>query len=74
MHNFHHAFPYDYSIDEHSSPLNIGKRVIELCSKLGLAYRLRRASPELIHKTKMRILMETKRREDDPYINPLPYC
>ena len=73
MHNFHHAFPFDYSIDEHGSKLNIGKRFIEICSNLGLTFKLRRASPELIHKTKMRVLMEST-KEEDHYLNPHPYC
>lgn len=74
MHNFHHAFPYDYRIDEHGSKLNLGKRVIELASKFGLTYNLRKASPELIHKTKMRVLMEQNAKEEDHYEKPHDYC
>lgn len=75
MHNFHHAFPYDYSIDEHGSKLNLGKRLIELCHKIGLASKLRSASPELIRKTKERVLLEANStKEEDHYLHPHIYC
>ena len=74
MHNFHHAFPYDYAIDEHGSKLNIGKRLIELASKVGLTYKLRRASPELIQRTKLRVQMEANAKEEDHYERPHEYC
>ena len=74
MHNFHHAFPYDYRIDEHGSKLNMGKKVIELASKVGLTYKLRKASPELINRTKKRVLMEQSSKEEDHYENPSEYC
>lgn len=74
MHNFHHAFPFDYRIDEHGSKLNMGKKVIELANKLGFTYNLRKASPELIHNTKMRVLMEQSSKEEDHYEKPHEYC
>lgn len=73
MHNFHHAFPYDYRIDEHGSKLNLGKRLIEIANKIGLTFKLRKASDDLIQKTKMRVLTEST-KEEDHYANPHPYC
>lgn len=73
-HNFHHAFPFDYAIDEHGSKLNLGYHLITFFSKIGLAYKLKRASPELIKATKQRVKAEQSIKEDDHYLNPHPYC
>ena len=73
-HNFHHAFPFDYAIDEHGSKLNLGYHLITFASKLGLAFKLKRASPELIQLTKQRVKAEQSTKEEDHYLNPRPYC
>lgn len=49
-HNYHHVFPWDYKTSEFggSSNINLTSFIIELCSKVGLAYNLRTASPQTI--------------------------
>ena len=53
-HNFHHTFPYDYSISELGKTFNQSKFFIDLMAWLGLAYDLRLAKEEFIKKTKER--------------------
>jgi stearoyl-CoA desaturase (Delta-9 desaturase) len=56
-HNFHHVFPFDYRSDElrgfGSYFVNSTTAFIELCARLGLAYDLKFASPELIKRQKL---------------------
>jgi len=49
-HNYHHAFPYDYTASEFgpSANFNLNTVLIDTCAKLGLAYDLKRASPETV--------------------------
>ena len=48
-HNYHHAFPFDYRTGEGiGAGINITQLFIELCAKLGLAWNLKTASPNLI--------------------------
>lgn len=52
-HNFHHTFPWDYTIAEFGfAAYNPGKGFIDLMYTLGLASNLKRASPTLIQKTR----------------------
>lgn len=78
MHNFHHTFPFDYSIDEHGAKLNFGKHFIELMAKCNLAYSLKKASPDLVRKTKERVVRELEKQKFhqsvDPYLVPHDYC
>lgn len=78
MHNYHHVFPFDYSIDEHGAFMNIGKKFIDLAAKLNLAYNLKKASPELVRKTKERVERELEKTKFhhsiDPYLVPHDYC
>lgn len=74
-HNYHHTFPWDYAIDEHGSKMNIGKRFIDLMARFNLAYDLKKASPQLVQKTKQRVLEATDvhgmfNRSEDPYVKP----
>lgn len=55
-HNFHHTFPYDYSVSEFGQTFNISKLFIDFFALFGQAYDLRRASPEYIKKVKERNL------------------
>uniref|UniRef100_A0A6P6YCY3 Acyl-CoA Delta(11) desaturase-like n=1 Tax=Dermatophagoides pteronyssinus TaxID=6956 RepID=A0A6P6YCY3_DERPT len=53
IHNYHHVFPFDYRINDRpqwelfNPPINF----IHLCSRIGLAYDLRIASPEVVKET-----------------------
>ncbi|CAG9566146.1 unnamed protein product [Danaus chrysippus] len=47
-HNYHHAFPFDYKAAEHFDLFNWGTLFIQAFEKLGLAYGLRMATPEMI--------------------------
>ncbi|CAK1543945.1 unnamed protein product [Leptosia nina] len=47
-HNYHHAFPWDYKAAELVDFINPSARFIDFCAKLGLAYDLKTASPEMV--------------------------
>ncbi|KAG6462731.1 hypothetical protein O3G_MSEX013432 [Manduca sexta] len=47
-HNYHHTFPWDYKAAELSTHLNSSAFIIQLWEKLGLAYDLKTASPEMV--------------------------
>ncbi|XP_063388979.1 acyl-CoA Delta-9 desaturase-like isoform X1 [Cydia fagiglandana] len=47
-HNYHHAFPWDYKAAELSSRFNQSARIIKYFEKIGLAYDLKTASPEMV--------------------------
>lgn len=53
-HNFHHTFPYDYSISELGKSFNQTKLFIDIMAWLGLAYDLRLAGQDYVKKTKER--------------------
>lgn len=57
-HNFHHTFPYDYSISELGKTINTSKIFIDIAAWLGLAYDLRLAGEEFIKKTKQKATEE----------------
>ena len=48
FHNYHHAFPYDYSTGEWGPKLNVTTCFIDFCAALGLAYDRRQVSQEAI--------------------------
>jgi stearoyl-CoA desaturase (delta-9 desaturase) len=56
FHNYHHVFPFDYSISEMGWKFNPMKSLIDTFAAVGLAYDLKRPSHEVIEKTKKRIL------------------
>ncbi|KAF5308631.1 hypothetical protein FQR65_LT06092 [Abscondita terminalis] len=48
-HNYHHTFPWDYKAAElHFKGWNVNEVFITMCAKMGWAYDLKTASPELI--------------------------
>nr|XP_049692882.1 acyl-CoA Delta-9 desaturase-like [Helicoverpa armigera] len=47
-HNYHHAFPWDYKAAELSNYINHSATFIEFLEKIGLAYDLKTASPEMV--------------------------
>ncbi|XP_031334560.1 (11Z)-hexadec-11-enoyl-CoA conjugase-like isoform X2 [Photinus pyralis] len=47
-HNYHHVFPWDYKTGEFGSRLNLSTQFIDFFAKLGWAYDLKYASPEMI--------------------------
>lgn len=47
-HNYHHAFPFDYKAAEHFDSFNFGTKFIQAFHKIGWAYDLRQATPEMI--------------------------
>lgn len=54
-HNYHHAFPWDYKAAELGNyRLNMSTALIDFCAKLGLAYDLKVASPELVKRRALR--------------------
>ncbi|RWS06055.1 stearoyl-CoA desaturase 5-like protein, partial [Leptotrombidium deliense] len=71
-HNFHHTFPWDYSPSELGSRLNVMKNFIDLMAKLNLAYDLKRATPEIIEKTRNETTSREKNRIH-PYVEPYDY-
>ncbi|RWS15997.1 stearoyl-CoA desaturase-like protein, partial [Dinothrombium tinctorium] len=48
FHNFHHTFPWDYTIGEFVWQFNPGQKFIEFWAKIGLAKNLKRATPEQV--------------------------
>lgn len=54
-HNYHHVFPWDYKTAESKSYFfNLTLLFLDLCTKFGLAYEFKVASPEMIQKRKLR--------------------
>ncbi|XP_026757907.2 acyl-CoA Delta-9 desaturase-like [Galleria mellonella] len=47
-HNYHHAFPWDYKAAELSMHFNQTASIIRFMEKIGLAYDLKTASPEMV--------------------------
>ncbi|XP_041980528.1 acyl-CoA Delta(11) desaturase-like [Aricia agestis] len=47
-HNYHHVFPFDYKAAEHFDTFNFGTKFIDMFHKIGWAYDLRKATPEMI--------------------------
>ncbi|CAB3235480.1 unnamed protein product [Arctia plantaginis] len=47
-HNYHHAFPWDYKAAELSMHFNQSASIIRFLERIGLAYDLKTASPELV--------------------------
>lgn len=54
FHNYHHAFPYDYSTGEWGPKLNMTTCFIDICAGLGLAYDRRQVSQEAILRMRQR--------------------
>ncbi|XP_026326272.1 acyl-CoA Delta(11) desaturase-like [Hyposmocoma kahamanoa] len=54
-HNYHHAFPFDYKAAEHFDFLNFGTFFIRFFVRIGWAYGLREATPEMINSLAERI-------------------
>ncbi|XP_013173898.1 PREDICTED: acyl-CoA desaturase-like [Papilio xuthus] len=49
-HNYHHTFPWDYKAAELSMHFNVSAIIIRWLEKIGLAYNLKTASPEMVAK------------------------
>lgn len=65
-HNYHHVFPWDYKAAELGNyRLNITTGFIDLMSKIGWAYELKTASPEMVKKRALRTGDGTRPREND---------
>ena len=62
-HNYHHAFPFDYSTSELSTSLNITKYFIELMAFVGLAYDLKRCSRQVVDASMAKALLVTERKK-----------
>lgn len=54
FHNYHHVFPWDYSASELGWRFNISTMFINLMALIGQAYDLKRVTPEMIVKRKLR--------------------
>lgn len=61
FHNYHHAFPYDYSSSELGWKLNFSTKFINLMAMIGQAYDLKTASKECVDKRVQRTGDESKR-------------
>ncbi|KAG6442015.1 hypothetical protein O3G_MSEX002157 [Manduca sexta] len=48
FHNYHHAFPFDFKGTDRLLTFNIATLTIKLCEKIGWAYDLKEASPEMV--------------------------
>jgi len=57
FHNYHHAFPYDYSVSEYRWHINFTTFFIDCMAALGLAYDRKRVS-------KAAVLARVKRTGD----------
>ncbi|KAE8747984.1 hypothetical protein FOCC_FOCC005374 [Frankliniella occidentalis] len=53
-HNYHHVFPWDYKTSEYSYYFNFTTIIIDLCAKLGLAYDMKTATPDMVRKVAMK--------------------
>ncbi|XP_013139663.1 PREDICTED: acyl-CoA desaturase-like [Papilio polytes] len=53
-HNYHHTFPWDYKAAELSMHFNFSATLIRWFEKIGLAYNLKTASPDMVAKRIMR--------------------
>jgi len=51
-HNYHHHYPWDYGAGETGNSFNFAKLCIDLGAKLGQAYKLKQATPEMIAKSR----------------------
>lgn len=58
-------FPWDYRIGEYGQGYQLGAWIIDLFSKIGWAYDLKSASPEIIKK----VLMKANQQEETSEIN-----
>lgn len=47
-HNYHHAFPWDYKAAEYTMHFNLSATLIRFFEKIGIAYDLKSASPEMV--------------------------
>lgn len=47
-HNYHHTFPWDYKAAEYTMPLNFSATLIRFLEKIGLAYDLKSADPDIV--------------------------
>ncbi|XP_028026222.1 acyl-CoA desaturase-like [Bombyx mandarina] len=47
-HNYHHAFPWDYKAAEESMHFNSNATIIRFFERIGLAYDLKIASPDMV--------------------------
>jgi len=54
FHNYHHVFPFDYSVSEYGVKYNPTTVFIDLMASLGQAYDLKRVTPEMIARRKER--------------------
>lgn len=54
FHNYHHSFPWDYSVSEYGYHLNFSTLFIDVMAKVGQAYDLKKASNELVAARKLR--------------------
>lgn len=54
-HNYHHTFPWDYSLSEDGHYFNFAKTFIELMAFTGQAYNLRRATDDMVTKSRERV-------------------
>nr|XP_021195974.2 acyl-CoA Delta-9 desaturase-like [Helicoverpa armigera] len=54
-HNYHHAFPWDYKAAELTMHFNQSASIIRFFEKIGLAYDLKTASPQVVNNRIIRI-------------------
>lgn len=54
FHNYHHVFPFDYTVSEYGIKMNPTTVFIDAMAWLGQAYDLKRVSPEMIERRKKR--------------------
>lgn len=57
FHNYHHTYPYDYATSEFGY-VNLTKLFIDFWAKTGLAYDLKRASKEIVSKSKQKTISQ----------------
>lgn len=53
-HNYHHAFPWDYRTSEENALFNHTTRIIDFFAKIGWAYDLKSATPDMIKRRVLR--------------------
>ncbi|KAK3928748.1 Acyl-CoA desaturase [Frankliniella fusca] len=53
-HNYHHIFPWDYKAAEHKYHINMTSWLLDQFARIGWAYDLKTASPELVSRVAQR--------------------
>jgi len=71
-HNYHHTFPFDYKAAELPYYFNLTTILIDLCAKIGWAYDLKLATPEVllvVHLSEIICFRQSRRERYAPAVS-----